>query len=236
MKQTTIFNWGTRAVIAVLSLLLSLTVFAQERIKVSGVVTDETGLPMIGAGVIEEGNLSNGTVTDIDGNYTITVPADASLNFNFISYKTEIVKVDGRAKIDVQLFTDNNLLDEVVVIGYGTVKKSDLTGSVASVSAKSIEDFKTSSVLEALGGQIAGVNVTAADGTPGAGFDIKIRGVGSVNGDTSPLYIVDGFEVDNIDYLANQDINSIDFLKDASGLGERTYSVVGFGRNKTKSI
>ena len=216
MKQTTIFNWGTRAVIAVLSLLLSLTVFAQERIKVSGVVTDETGLPMIGAGVIEEGNLSNGTVTDIDGNYTITVPADASLNFNFISYKTEIVKVDGRAKIDVQLFTDNNLLDEVVVIGYGTVKKSDLTGSVASVSAKSIEDFKTSSVLEALGGQIAGVNVTAADGTPGAGFDIKIRGVGSVNGDTSPLYIVDGFEVDNIDYLANQDINSIDFLKDAS--------------------
>lgn len=216
MKQTTIFNWGTRAVVTVLSLMLSLTVFAQEKITVSGVVVDETGLPMIGAGVIEEGNLANGTVTDIDGNYTITVPSDASLNFNFISYKTEIVKVGGKTKIDIQLKPDTNLLDEVVVIGYGTMKKSDLTGSVASVSAKAIEDFKSATVLEALGGQVAGVNVMAADGTPGAGFDIKIRGVGSVNGDTSPLYIVDGFEVDNIDYLASQDIQSVDFLKDAS--------------------
>lgn len=128
MKQTTIFNWGTRAVVTVLSLMLSLTVFAQEKITVSGVVTDETGLPMIGAGVIEEGNLSNGTVTDIDGNYSLTVPADASINFNFISYKTEIVKVGGKTKIDIQLMPDTNLLDEVVVIGYGTMKKSDLTG------------------------------------------------------------------------------------------------------------
>lgn len=216
MKQTLKCNMGIRVLAAALSLLLSLNVFAQERIAVSGVVTDETGQPMVGAGVIEEGNISNGTVTDIDGRYTITVSSAATLDFNFISYKTQKVKVAGRGRINVQMMPDNTVLNEVVVVGYGTMKKSDLTGSVASVSAKSIEDFKTSTVMEALGGQIAGVNVTASDGTPGAGYDIKIRGVGSVNGDTSPLYIVDGFEVDNIDYLANQDIQSVEVLKDAS--------------------
>lgn len=216
MKHTAICNKGLRLIYIVLCLSLSLSAFAQERITVSGVVTDEEGLPMIGAGVLEEGNLSNGTVTDVDGRYTITVPSDGALNVNFISYRTEIVKVDGRRTVNIRLQPDNTVLDEVVVVGYGTMKKSDLTGSVASVSAKAIEDFKTGTVIEALGGQIAGVNVTAADGTPGAGYDIKIRGVGSVNGDTSPLYIVDGFEVDNIDYLANQDIQSIEVLKDAS--------------------
>ena len=116
----------------------------------------------------------------------------------------------------MQLFPDNTLLDEVVVIGYGTVKKSDLTGSVSSVSAKSIDDFKTSSVVEALGGQLAGVQITQSDGTPGSSFDIKIRGVGTVNGDSSPLIIVDGFEVSSLDFVSNQDIQSIDVLKDAS--------------------
>lgn len=199
-----------------MAMLLSLTVFAQERITVTGTVTDETGLPLIGAGVFESGNQSNGTVTDIDGNYTIKVPKTAVLLYNYISYKEVQEPVQGRKTINIQLLPDNTVLEEVVVIGYGTMKRSDLTGAVASVSSKAIDDFKTSSVMEALGGQIAGVNVTASDGTPGAGYDIKIRGVGSVNGDTSPLYIVDGFEVANIDYLANQDIQSIEFLKDAS--------------------
>lgn len=197
-------------------LLIGLATSAQNRITVIGTVIDETGEPMIGAGVMENGNTSNGTVTDIDGKFRITVPATATLVFNYLTYKTEYVEVRGRKSIDVKLVPDNNVLDEVVVVGYGTMKKSDLTGSVASVSAKAIEDFKTASVVEALGGQIAGVNIVASDGTPGAGYDIKIRGVGSVNGDTSPLFIVDGFEVDNIDYLANQDIQSIEVLKDAS--------------------
>lgn len=216
MKQTTILSKCINVAAAMLMLCSSLTAAAQGKLTVSGLVLDETGAPLIGAGVIEDGNLANGTVTDIDGKYTIVVPSDATIIFNYISYKTEMVKVAGRKVIDVTLMPDNTVLEEVVVIGYGTMKKSDLTGSVASVSSKAIEDFKSGTVLEALGGQIAGVNVTAADGTPGAGYDIKIRGVGSVNGDTSPLYIVDGFEVDNIDFLANQDIMSIDFLKDAS--------------------
>ena len=201
--------------IAAAASLLCITAFSQERIKVRGTVIDENGDPMIAAGVAQTGT-DNGTVTDADGNYVITVPSDASLTFSFISYTPQEVKVGGRAKIDVKLRPDNTQLEEVVVIGYGTVKKSDLTGSVSSISDKAIKDFKASSVVEALGGQIAGVNITASDGTPGAGYDIKIRGVGTVNGDSSPLFIVDGFEVSNIDFLASQDIQSIDVLKDAS--------------------
>ncbi len=210
-----LYNIGKKALLILAALLVSFSALAQDRIKVSGTVTDETGTPMIGVGVMHQGT-TDGAVTDIDGKYLIQVPSDAILIFNYISYKTVEMPVAGRRTIDVQLLPDNNLLDEVVVVGYGTMKRSDLTGSVASVSDKSIKDFKTSSVMEALGGKVAGVSITSADGTPGAGFDVKIRGVGSVNGDTSPLYIVDGFEVDNIDYLANQDIKSIDFLKDAS--------------------
>ncbi len=195
--------------------LLCVTAFSQEKITVRGTVTDERGEPLIAAGVSQSGT-DNGAVTDADGKYVITVPQDAKLSFSYISYITQEVAVNGRGTIDISLVPDNTQLEEVVVIGYGTMKKSDLTGSVASIGEKSLKDFKTGSVVEALGGQIAGVNITAADGTPGAGYDIKIRGVGTVNGDSSPLFIVDGFEVSSIDFLASQDIKSIDFLKDAS--------------------
>ena len=198
-----------------LAIVLSVPVFGQNTITVTGTVLDETGTPLIGAGVTEKGT-SNGTVTDVDGRYTIVVKADGHLAFSYISYSTQTVEVSGRSTVDVTLEPDKNLLNEVVVIGYGTMKKSDLTGSVASVSSKALEKFRTGSVLEALGGQVAGVSVTAADGTPGAGYDIKIRGVGTANGDASPLYIVDGFEVDDINFIASQDIHSIEYLKDAS--------------------
>lgn len=195
--------------------LLCITAYSQERIKVRGMVVDENGDPLIAAGVSQSGT-DNGTVTDADGKYVISVPSDASLSFSYISYITQEVAVGGRSVVDIKLRPDNTQLEEVVVIGYGTVKKSDLTGSVSSISDKALKDFKTSSVVEALGGQIAGVNITASDGTPGAGYDIKIRGVGTVNGDSAPLFIVDGFEVSSIDFLASQDIQSIDVLKDAS--------------------
>lgn len=198
-----------------LAIVLSVPVFGQNTITVKGTILDETGAPMIGAGVAEKGT-DNGTVTDLDGLYTIKVKADAQLVVSYISYATQTVDVAGRSTVDVTLEPDKNLLNEVVVIGYGTMKKSDLTGSVASVSAKALENFKTGSVLEALGGQVAGVSVTSADGTPGGGYDIKIRGVGTANGDASPLYIVDGFEVDDINFIASQDIYSIEYLKDAS--------------------
>lgn len=111
---------------------------------------------------------------------------------------------------------DNQSLEEVVVVGYGAMKRSDLTGSVSSVSMKDIEGFQSSSIAGALGGQVAGVQITSTDGTPGAGFSINIRGVGTLTGDSSPLYIVDGFEVESIDHIANSDIESMEILKDAS--------------------
>lgn len=204
-----------RIIATMLLMVLSLAAFAQKRITVSGVVYDETDTPMIGVGVVQTGT-NNGTMTDIDGKFTLKLPKDATITFTYISYKEQVIPVGGRPSMIVKMQPDNTLLDEVVVVGYGTMKRSDLTGSVASVNAKSIEDYKTSNVMEALGGQIAGVNITSADGTPGGGFDVKIRGVGTVNGDSSPLYIVDGFEVANINFLANQDIQSVEVLKDAS--------------------
>ncbi|MFA6859304.1 MAG: TonB-dependent receptor [Bacteroidales bacterium] len=205
-----------RLLLVAVSLLLCISAFAQQEITVKGVVTDENNEPLIGVGVLQESAASNGVITDANGKYSIKVPSNAVLVFSYISYQNQKVAVRGSSSLNVKLLPDNNFLDEVVVVGYGTMKRSDLTGSVASVSSKAIEDFKTSSVVEALGGQIAGVNITATDGTPGAGYDIKIRGVGSVNGSSDPLFIVDGFEVGNIDYLANQDIKSIEVLKDAS--------------------
>lgn len=200
---------------ALMCVLLSFSAIAQKKFTVTGVVSDETGAPLTGAGVMVVGT-SQGTVTDIDGKYSIQVVTGAPLVFNYIGYVSEQVVVRDSKVINVTLKPDKNILDDVVVIGYGTMKKSDLTGSVSSVSSKSIESFKTGTVMEALGGQIAGVNIVSTDGTPGGGFDVKIRGIGTVNGDSSPLYIVDGFEVESISYLANQDIQSIDVLKDAS--------------------
>lgn len=206
----------TKFLTVLAALLIAAGAMAQDKMRVSGVVTDETGEPLPGAGVLVDGT-SRGEITDIDGNYTIEVSAGESLVFNYIGYKSQTVEIrGGREKINISLEPDKTILEEAVVVGYGTMKRSDLTGSVSSVSSKSIEGYKSGTVLEALGGQIAGVNITAADGTPGGDFDIKIRGVGTVNGNSSPLYIVDGFEVDNISYLANQDIASIDVLKDAS--------------------
>ena len=199
----------------ILAVLVSLPLAAQNASTVQGRVTDEAGEALPGVTILLE-NTTSGTVTDDGGRYTISAPRNGILLFDCIGYKSVREPVRGRSSIDVVLAEDNNYLDEAVVVGYGTMKRSDLTGAVSSVSAKNLENFKTGSIAGALGGQIAGVSITTDDGTPGAGYNIIIRGVGTVNGDASPLYIVDGFEVSNIDYLANQDIASIEVLKDAS--------------------
>ncbi len=184
-------------------------------VTVSGIVTDEKGEPLPGASVLVEGTTS-GQVTDVDGKYTIRTYGDRTLVFSFIGYRPQTIPARSSRVLNVALQPDTRLLDEVVVVGYGTMKRSDLTGAVSSVGAKDIENYRTSSVMNALGGMIAGVNITSTDGTPGAGFEVRIRGVGTVTGDASPLYVVDGFEVDDISYLSNQDIKSIEVLKDAS--------------------
>lgn len=197
-------------------LVLPLSLASQPKtVTVTGQVSDENGEPLAGATVQIEDS-QTGVVTDGEGRYSIKVQSDGALVFSFMGYETQILTVRGSRQLNVALEPDLNLLDEIVVVGYGTMKRSDLTGSISSVSSKTIDNYKTASVYEALGGMMAGVYVTSADGTPGAEFDIKIRGVGTVTGDSSPLYIVDGFEVDNLSSLSNQDIASVEVLKDAS--------------------
>lgn len=202
-----------RGLFTLLALCLTICISAQNLIK--GTVIDETDTPLIGATVMVKGTTS-GTTTNLDGLFNITVKKNDVLTISYIGYTTQEVKVQGQKTFTIKLVPDNAMLDEVVVVGYGSMKRGDLTGSVASVSAKNVEGFKSGSVMEALGGQVAGVQITQTDGTPGSGFDIKIRGIGTVTGDASPLYIVDGFQMDNINYLSNSDIESIEILKDAS--------------------
>ena len=184
-------------------------------VTVTGTVTDEKGEPLAGASVVVE-NSSTGAITDSEGKYRIKAYSDNVLIFSFIGYNSQNFLARSSRTLNVALEPDTKLLDEVVVVGYGTMKKRDLTGSVSSVNSKALENYNTASVLGALGGMVAGVDVTSSDGTPGSGYNVKVRGVGTVTGDTSPLYIVDGFEVADINYLANQDIQSIEVLKDAS--------------------
>ena len=209
IKSISVRGWFT-----LLTLILTISLYAQNA-TLKGVIVDETDTPLIGATVQVKGT-STGSITDFDGNYTIKANKGAVITFSYIGYKTQEIKFTGQPTVNIKMVPDNQTLDEVVVVGYGTMKRSDLTGSVASIAAKDVEGFKTSSVAGALGGQIAGVQITSTDGTPGAGFSINIRGVGTLTGDSSPLYIVDGFEVDDIDYLSNSDIESIEILKDAS--------------------
>ena len=202
-----------RGFITLLALIMSIGMFAQNMVK--GTVVDETDLPMIGATVMIKG-AAGGTITDFDGNFTISAKKGQVIAISYIGYKTQEVKYTNQQKIAVKMVPDSKALDEVVVVGYGSMKRSDLTGSVSSIAAKDVKEFQSSSVLGALGGQIAGVQITQSDGGPGSGFNINIRGVGTMTGDASPLFIVDGFEVDNIDNIANADIESMEFLKDAS--------------------
>ena len=197
------------------TICLAINAFAQD-LALKGTVLDENGQPLIGAGVMVRGT-NNGEVTDMDGKFTLWLSKKGvDILVQYIGYKTSEFRYNGQDNITIRLEPDTELLEETVVVGYGTMKKSDLTGSVASVASEAIEGYKAGSVANALGGQIAGVQITSTDGTPGASVNINIRGVGTLNGDSSPLFIVDGFQVDNIDWLSNADIESIEVLKDAS--------------------
>ncbi len=204
-----------RSLLLILFSAISLSVSAQT-ITVKGNVKDTSGEPVIGASVVEKGNTTNGTITDLDGNFSIKVDGKKTLVISYIGMKTQEVAVQGRKTINVQMVDDSKALDEVVVIGYGTVNKRDLTGSVASVSAKDLAAIPVASASEALTGKLAGVSVTTTEGSPDADIKIRVRGGGSLSQDNSPLYIVDGFPVSSISDIAPSEIQSIDVLKDAS--------------------
>lgn len=206
---------NTRLSLLMLFAAISLSVSAQT-ITVSGNVKDTGGEPVIGASVVEKGKTSSGTITDLDGNFSIKVDGKKTLVISYIGMKTQDVPVQGRKKIQITMTDDSQALEEVVVIGYGTVNKRDLTGSVASVSAKDLASIPVASATEALTGKLAGVSITTTEGSPDADIKIRVRGGGSLSQDNSPLYIVDGFPVSSISDIAPSEIQNIDVLKDAS--------------------
>ncbi|WP_321438503.1 TonB-dependent receptor [uncultured Bacteroides sp.] len=194
--------------------MLCLVSFAQGHL-VTGAVTDANGEPMIGVNVSAVGT-TNGTITDMNGHYSLSVPANSKLQFSFIGYLTKIIAINNQSKIDAKLVEDSKTLDEVVVIGYGTVKKRDLTGSVASINNEALIANPVSNVAQALQGHLPGVSVMSQDGRPGADVSIRVRGGGSITQSNDPLFIVDGFPVGSISDIPADQIESIDVLKDAS--------------------
>ena len=222
-------------------LLIGAAMFAQNNFKLSGVVKDSKGQPVIGAVVMLEGNTSVGTVTDADGRYSLSLPSGKSrINVNCISFKTQILDVAGRAVIDIILEDDAELLDEVVVVGYGSMRRSDLTGSVTSIKVDEDEAARSSSIDQLLQGHAAGVQVTNNGASPDGGVAIRIRGLSSfTSGASEPLYVIDGVIIDGASKSVNlmshgssensnieetnglmginpQDIASMEILKDAS--------------------
>ena len=181
---------------------------------VTGQVTDLNGEPIIGANVVVKGTTA-GTITDLDGNYSIDVPENATLVFSYLGMSTQELPVTSDI-ISVVLKEDNQVLEEVVVTGYGTTKKRDLVTSVSSVNADQLKDVPVSSAAEALQGKLAGVSVTTTEGSPDADVKIRVRGGTSLTQSSDPLYIVDGFQVSSISDISPSDIQSMDVLKDAA--------------------
>ncbi|MGL5273024.1 MAG: SusC/RagA family TonB-linked outer membrane protein, partial [Phocaeicola sp.] len=185
-------------------------------VTVTGTIKDKTGETIIGASVVQKGNSTNGTITDFDGKFSLNVPQNSTLTISYVGMQTQEVALNGRKLIEVVLADDAQALEEVVVIGYGSVKRKDITGSVASVSSEALAAVPVASATEALTGKMAGVQVTATEGSPDAEMKIRVRGGGSITGDNSPLFIVDGFPVESISDIPATDIEDITVLKDAS--------------------
>lgn len=210
-------------VLTFLFLVIPSILFAQRHI--SGKVTDESGELLIGATIMIKGT-SKGTVTDINGAFTIKVlDEENTLVVSFIGYKTREIKIEDKEYLSIKLVGDNEVLDELVVVGYGTMKRSDLTGAISSIKSEDIKKSGAVSLQEALQGRVSGVQVVSSDGSPGGGMNVLIRGGNSVMNDNQPLYVVDGMQLSSdpddptsnpIAHLNPRDIESMEVLKDAS--------------------
>ncbi len=216
-----------------------ITEATQPGVAITGKVVDEKGEPLIGVSIKIKGT-SQGISTDVNGNFKLTVPANGTLLINYVGYESREIPVNNQKTFRIELKETSSALDEVVVVGYGTVRKRDLTGSVGSVGAETITARGTTSVMGALQGSVAGVNIATTSAKPGASFNIQIRGQNSINADGSkPLYVVDGIVMDNIDWLNPADIEKIDILKDASSTaiyGSRGSSGVVLVSTKSSAV
>lgn len=227
MVQQTVnkMRMNARLIFSALFMVIATLSFAQST-TVKGVVTDKQGEPLIGVNVVEKGT-TNGNITDLDGNFTLTVEKGRTLVFSYVGFISQEVKVTGNS-MNITLLDDAQSLEEVVVVGYGTVKRKDFTGSLTSVDTKKLLETNNNNAAAAMQGQIAGVDIQRSNNKPGAGINIMIRGQNNISamkgGDeltnmndiNQPLYVVDGMFVDNINDIAPDDIERIDVLKDAS--------------------
>lgn len=208
--------WWKFCLLILLLVLAPPEIMAQS-LTVKGQVIDANNEPIIGASIVEKGNTSNGTITDFDGNFNFKISGKGKkIIITYIGYQSQELTVTPGKEMKVTLKEDAQAMDEVVVIGYTSKARKDLTGSVGSVSGVKIAAIPVTSAAVALQGKIAGVQVTTVDGAPGADINIRVRGGTSVTQSNEPLYIVDGFQVDNINDIPPTDIASIDVLKDAS--------------------
>ena len=212
MKNNTLLRNNIRWLVMACLLFFSGATYAQS-LNLKGTIVDDSNLPIIGASVLEKGT-TNGAVSDIDGNFSLHVGGQATLVVSYIGYKTQEIQVNGRSKINIILREDTHMLEETVVIGYGTLKKSDMTGAISSVDVDELASRATVNPAEALQGKISGVNIQKGSGLAGSGVSIKIRGI-STFGSNEPLCIIDGFPGD-IDGVNPQDIESMEILKDGA--------------------
>ena len=237
MKQSMKSKGFERRLLLIMwGLFLSLSAFAQQ-ISIKGHVVDAAGEPVIGASVVEE-STTNGTITDIDGNFSLKVSPKSMLTVSFIGYATQTVPVNGKTSLTITLKEDTEVLDEVVVIGYGTMKKSDLTGAISSVSSKDLMKQPSPSLGAALQGRATGLQVISS-GAPGDNVSMKIRGIGSIN-NSDPLLVIDGVPTDvPLNMINMDDVETVDVLKDASATaiyGSRgAYGVIIITTKKGKS-
>ncbi|WP_226388697.1 SusC/RagA family TonB-linked outer membrane protein [Penaeicola halotolerans] len=216
-KNTANVLWHTKrlSVVMLLFMMMLSSVVAMAQVNVTGQVIGSDGEPIPGVNIREKGT-NNGATTDLDGQYRLNVKDGSSiLVFTFIGFTTVEETVGNRSTINITLREDLELLEEVVVVGYGTQRKSDLTGSISSVKAEEITRIPTPSVEQALQGRVSGVNVTANSGAPGAGSTVRIRGIGTLN-NANPLFVVDGMLLDDINFINPNDVESVEVLKDAS--------------------
>jgi TonB-dependent SusC/RagA subfamily outer membrane receptor len=197
-------------------LILPASVTAQDtQVRISGTVTDQSGLPLPGAYVTAVG-LQRGVSTDQDGNFDLSVPQDATIAVSYVGFKTAEIPVGDRRVFEIILEEDALFLEDVVVIGYGVQRKSDVTGAIAKINTDDLENRSVARVEEALQGKTAGVQIITTSGAPGKGMEIRVRGISSNSGSVDPIILVDGLQVSDMGYLDPNNIESIEVLKDAS--------------------
>ena len=223
MKQK-MYSCDARVILSVLiGLFLSCNVFAQD-VTIKGNVKDAKGEPIIGASILEKGT-TNGTVTDFDGNFMLSAPKGSTIGISYIGYKSQDIINQGQSNLIVVLQEDTEVLDEIVVIGYGTVKKDDATGSVTAIKPDKMNRGLTTTATDMINGKIAGVNITTDGGAPGSGASIRIRGGSSLSASNNPLIVIDGLPIDNdgikgvsnpLSTINPNDIATFTVLKDAS--------------------